>query len=45
VVLVGVVALLVMIVAGRTDALLKGRRPYLLLGAILVLWIARLLID
>jgi hypothetical protein len=45
VVLAGLVVLLGLIVAGRTEALLKGRRPYVLLGAILAVWLARLVVG
>ena len=43
-VLAGLIVLLATIVAGRTDALMRGRRPYVLLGAILAMWGARFLL-
>ena len=44
-VLAGLVALLALIVAGRTGALLAGRRPYVLLAAIFAVWGLRLLLQ
>jgi hypothetical protein len=44
-VLAGLIVLLAIVVAGRTDALLRGKRPYVLLGAILAMWIARLVVQ
>jgi hypothetical protein len=44
-VLAGFIVLLAMIAFGRTSALLHGRRPYVILGAILAMWIARLAIQ
>jgi hypothetical protein len=44
-VLAGLIALLAIIVAGRTEMLLRGRRPLVLLGAILGLWGLRLLLQ
>ena len=41
-VLAGVLFLLAVIALGRTNALLRGQRPLLLLGAIAVLWVLRL---
>jgi len=41
-VLIGLCALLAIIALGRADVLVRGRRPVLLLGAIVVLWILRL---
>lgn len=35
--------LMAIIVVGRSDALVKGRRPQLLLGSVLGLWVIRLL--
>jgi hypothetical protein len=43
-VLVGVVILLAIVVSGRAGVLLNGRRPYLLLGAIFAMWVARFLV-
>ena len=44
-VLLGFIAVLAVIVAGRTGLLLRGKTPYIILGAILALWVARLLIQ
>ena len=44
-VLGGFIIILGIIVAGRTDALLHRRRPYLLLGAILAIWGLRLALQ
>jgi hypothetical protein len=41
VVLVGMLALMVAIVAGRGDAVLRSRRIYWLLGAIAAIWVLR----
>jgi len=41
VVVFGMVALMFLISIGRTDALLRGRRPLWLLGAIAAIWILR----
>jgi hypothetical protein len=40
-VVIGTVALMFLISIGRTDALLKGKRPVILLGVIGVVWILR----
>ena len=45
VVLVGVLALLAIVALGRTGALLAGKRPYILLGAIAAVWILRLVLE
>lgn len=42
VVLAGVVALAVIVALGRTDVLIRGKRPQLLLAAIAVIWLVRL---
>lgn len=44
VVLAGMLALMAIVALGRTDALMRGRRPLVLLGAIAAIWIARLVI-
>ena len=44
-VLAGLVVLLAIIVAGRTGALLQGKRAWVLLGVILVMWAARLVVH
>jgi hypothetical protein len=41
-VLIGTLALLIVIAIGRGEALVRGRRPLVLLAAIVVVWIARL---
>lgn len=41
VVLAGVLFLLAVVALGRTDVLLRGRRPLILLGAIIAVWILR----
>lgn len=41
-VLAGTLALLLIVAVGRTEWLLRGRRPKLLLAGIAVVWIARL---
>jgi hypothetical protein len=40
-VVAGVLALLVIIALGRGDQLVRGRRPQLLLAAIVVVWVVR----
>ena len=42
-VLVGLLALFGIVIAGRTDLLVRGRRPIVLLAAIALLWALRLL--
>lgn len=42
VVLAGVLGLLVLVAIGRGDAMLRGRRPLVLLGAIVAIWAIRL---
>jgi hypothetical protein len=42
IVLIGLCALLAIIAFGRGDVLVPGKRPLVLLGAIVVLWILRL---
>jgi hypothetical protein len=44
VVLVGSLAAFVTIVVGRTDLLLRGRRPLIILGAVCAVWAVRLLV-
>ena len=44
VVLVGSLAAFVTIVAGRTDLLLRGRRPLIILGVVCVIWTIRLIV-
>lgn len=44
-VLAGTLALLVIVSLGRADALLAGRRPLALLGAILAIWAFRLAVG
>jgi hypothetical protein len=44
-VVVGVLALLAIVVVGRVDQLLVGKRPYALLGAVLAVWAFRLVSD
>lgn len=41
-VVIGTLALMAIIVAGRADLLLRGRRPLVLLGAIAAIWVLRL---
>jgi hypothetical protein len=43
-VIFGMLALMVIIVAGRVDVLLRGRRPYYLLGTIIAIWILRFVV-
>lgn len=43
-VLAAMLAILVTIALGRTDALVRGRRPQLLLAVLAVVWIVRLLV-
>ena len=43
-VLVGLLALFGIVVVGRADLLVRGRRPIVLLAAIALLWAARLLV-
>lgn len=40
-VVLGVLALLAIIVAGRSEALVRGRRPLALLGSVVAIWIVR----
>jgi hypothetical protein len=40
-----VLGLTIVVVIGRTDVLLRGKRPWILLGSILGIWIARLVIG
>lgn len=42
IVLVGLVALLAIVAAGRGALLVRGRRPHALLGAVLAVWVLRL---
>jgi hypothetical protein len=44
VVLVGTLVGFALIIAGRSDLLLRGRRPLLILGAICVIWALRLVL-
>src|SRR5690242_14957719 len=44
VVLLGILALLAVIVAGRSEVLVRGARPYALLGAIILIWALRLIV-
>lgn len=44
-VLAGVLVLLAIVAFGRADALLRGRRPLALLGAILAIWALRLAVG
>lgn len=44
VVVLGALALLATVALGRADVLLRGRRPWYLIGAIGALWIARLVL-
>lgn len=44
VVAIGALALLAIVALGRADALLRGRRPWYLLGAIAAIWVARLVL-
>jgi hypothetical protein len=44
VVLIGSMLAFVLIVAGRSDLLLRGRRPLIILGAVCAIWAVRLLI-
>ncbi|HEU0034362.1 MAG TPA: DUF2752 domain-containing protein [Kofleriaceae bacterium] len=43
-VLFGNLFLVGVVVAGRADALLQGKRPYVLLGSIIAIWILRFLL-
>jgi len=43
-VLVGMCTLLAIVIVGRTELLVRGRRPIVLLAAILLLWALRLLL-
>jgi hypothetical protein len=43
-VVLGVLALLVTVVIGRTEVLLRGARPYMVLGSIMAIWVLRLVI-
>jgi hypothetical protein len=38
-------ALMTIVVIGRTDLLVRGKRPWILLGAVGAIWAARLLLD
>jgi hypothetical protein len=44
-VLAGILGLLAIVALGRADALLRGRRPLALLGAILAIWAFRLAVG
>lgn len=44
IVVLGTLALMAIVALGRADALLRGRRPLALLGAIAALWILRLVL-
>jgi hypothetical protein len=44
IVVVGTIALMAIVAAGRADALLRGRRPLVLLGVIAAIWILRLVL-
>ena len=44
VVLVGMLALMAAIVAGRGEAVLRGARIYVVLGAIVAIWVLRLVL-
>jgi hypothetical protein len=44
IVLVGSLLIFGLIVAGRTDALLRGRRPLMILGVVCAIWALRLLL-
>jgi len=43
-VVIGTLALMAIVALGRADALLEGRRPLALLGAIVAIWILRLVL-
>lgn len=45
IVVLGMLALMVLIVAGKASALVQGRRPLYLLGSILVIWVLRFVIS
>jgi len=45
IVLAGIVVMLGLIIAGKTSSLLSGHRPQLILGAILTVWILRLILG
>ena len=45
VVLLGVLALLAIVALGRTEVLLRGARPLLLLAAIIVVWVLRSVLE
>jgi hypothetical protein len=44
IVVIGMLALMVLIAIGRGDALIKGKRPWILLGSIGAIWILRYLL-
>ena len=44
VVLVGLVALLAVVATGHASALLRGRRPVMIVAAMVALWIVRLIV-
>jgi hypothetical protein len=44
VVVIGTLALMAIVALGRVDALMRGRRPLALLGAIAAIWILRLVL-
>jgi hypothetical protein len=44
VVLAGMLALMAMLILGRSGALMKGRRIWMILGAIGVIWVLRLVL-
>lgn len=44
-VLVGIVTLLTIVAIGRTNSLLRGRRPVALLVAICIVWVVRLVLG
>ena len=43
-VVIGVLGLLFVVAIGRSDILLRGRRSWILLGAILAIWVVRLVV-
>lgn len=45
IVVLGMLALMILIVAGKAGALVRGRRPLYLLGSILVIWVLRFVIS
>jgi len=44
IVVLGTLGLLAIVVFGRAEALLRGKRPFILLGSVLALWILRLVL-